>query len=187
MTKRDIILITDGDRMAQHAVEVVAKNIGGRCISRSGGNPTPISGEKMVDFIKEAAYDPVLVMFDDCGEGGEGKGEEVLRYVATHPDVRVLGAVAVASNCSEGEATRVDVAIDLNGEIVHHAVDKSGKEQKSQPLRIKGDTVGVLNEIEIPIIVGVGDIGKMKHKDSWKVGAPVTTKAVELILDHHKK
>lgn len=187
MSKRKVVLITDGDKMAQKAVEVVAKNIGGRCISLSGGNPTPVSGEELVALIKMAAYDPVLVMFDDCGVRGEGKGEEVLRHVATHPEIHVLGAIAVASNCVEGKAISVDLAIDLHGNIVHHGVDKIGNEQSCEPLRISGDTLGVLNEIEVPIIIGVGDIGKMKKMDSWEIGAPVTTKAVELILVHHQE
>lgn len=187
MKRRDVILITDGDQMAQHAVEVVAKNVGGRCISMSGGNPTLISGEQLVELIKGAVCDPVLVMFDDCGKGGEGKGEKVLKYVVSHSSINVLGAIAVASDCSAGEVTMVDVAIDLHGKVVWHSVDKLGNEQSSQPLRIKGDTVGVLNELNIPIIVGLGDIGKMKQNDSWKIGAPVTTKAVKLILEHHKK
>ncbi len=47
---------------------------------------------------------------------------------------------------------------------------------------INGDTVDVLNDVEIPFIIGVGDIGKMKEADSIDKGAPVTRKAIEEVL-----
>ena len=50
--KRRIIIVTDGDGFARRAVETATTNIGGRCISRSAGNPTPIRGKEIVDFIK---------------------------------------------------------------------------------------------------------------------------------------
>ncbi|MDF2876370.1 MAG: Stage sporulation protein, partial [Sporomusa sp.] len=36
-----VILVTDGDRVAQHAVENIGASLGLRCISASAGNPTP--------------------------------------------------------------------------------------------------------------------------------------------------
>jgi stage V sporulation protein AE len=89
MQRRKVILVTDGDKMAREALEEVARKIGGRCISRSAGNPTPLSGYQLVSLIKKAACDPVLVMFDDCGASEEGRGEQALRYVAQHPDIEV--------------------------------------------------------------------------------------------------
>jgi stage V sporulation protein AE len=31
--------------------------------------------------------------------------------------------------------------------------------------------------------VGIGDIGKMAGKDSYEIGAPITKKAIEIILE----
>lgn len=184
LPKRKVILITDGDRVAQATVEEVARQVGGRCISSSAGNPTPLSGEEIVELIRSAKHDPVLVMFDDCGWNQKGLGERALEYVANHPDIEVLGVIAVASNSRYVSGASVDVALDQDGNIVHHRVDKDGHELLREPLHIYGDTVDVLNQIEVPMIVGIGDIGKMEEHDRAEWGAPVTTKAVEMILKH---
>ena len=81
MEKRKVILITDGDNMARSSVETVAQKVGGRCISLSGGNPTPLSGPEIVDLVKKAASDPVLVMVDDRGKSSQGRGEQALKYI----------------------------------------------------------------------------------------------------------
>lgn len=186
MTRRKVILITDGDTVAKETIEEVARQIGGRCISRSAGNPTPLSGFQLVELIKEALYDPVLVMFDDCGAVNEGDGEKALRVVATHPDIEVLGAIAVASNCPDPKGTPVQHVLDRFGQIVKHRVDKHGNVIEGDPPHIYGDTVEVLNHLPIPIIIGMGDIGKMGKRDDRAIGAPVTRKAVQLILEHHQ-
>ncbi|EPR28228.1 Stage V sporulation protein AE [Geobacillus sp. WSUCF1] len=72
MEKRRVILVTDGDEFACRAIERVAAEIGGRCISRSQGNPTKLSGEQLVELILQTPHDPVFVMFDDCGASGRG-------------------------------------------------------------------------------------------------------------------
>jgi stage V sporulation protein AE len=185
--KRKVILITDGDYVAREAVEEVARQVGGRSISASAGNPTPLSGEELVELILQAKHDPVLVMFDDCGSGGPGRGERAMEYVANHPKVEVLGAVAVASNHRGGEGVPVDILLDREGNQVVHGVDKNGLEVEGQPPVIWGDTVEVLNRISVPIIVGIGDVGKMGQFDDVKRGAPVTRKAVELILAFSEK
>jgi stage V sporulation protein AE len=181
--KRDVIIITDGDTIAKKAVEQVAVNIGGRCISCSGGNPTPLTGEQIVEQIKMAKYDPILVMFDDNGNGEEGDAERAIEVVANHPDINLLGIVAVASNTPMVQGVNVDLCVDSSGQITQHAVDKDGNEHKSEPAHIFGDTVDILSEIDAPIIVGVGDIGKMHGRDHFLNGAPITTKAVEIILE----
>jgi stage V sporulation protein AE len=181
--KRKVILITDGDKVAKRAIEEVARKVGGRCISRSGGNPTPLNGEEMVDQIKKAKYDPVLIMFDDNGNGEEGEGETALEYIANHPDIEVLGAVAVASNTPYVDGADVDICIDVDLKVTDRGVDKNGQRVSREKSHIYGDTVDVLSRLNIPIIVGVGDIGKMKGKDDIRYGAPITTKAVETILE----
>ena len=179
-----VILITDGDSVAQRVVEELATTLGLRCISASGGNPTPITGEEIVDLLRTVHHDPVLVMFDDRGSSGKGFGEVAMEYVANHPDIEVLGAVAVASNTVGVIGVGVDECITGNGDIVDRSVDKSGYLKGNNHYKpiIAGDTVDVLNELDIPFIVGVGDIGKMAKADDIRRGAPVTRKAIEEIL-----
>jgi len=180
--KRRVILITDGDKYARKSLEMVAKEIGGRCLSVSNGNPSRLDGPAIVKQIKKVAYDPVLVMFDDSGFIGEGAGEKALMYVAAHEDIEVLGIIAVAANPRHEEWTRVDVCIDRNGEITANGVDKYGI-QELEVGKLYGDTVYCLDELNVPLIVGIGDIGKMAGKDHFEKGSPITRKAVELILE----
>jgi len=171
-----VILITDGDRVAQKAVENIGFSLGLRCISASGGNPTPITGEEIVSLVKKVPYDPVLVMFD------KWKGETAMEYVANHPDVEVLGAVAVASNTTGIEGVQADACICSSGKLVERPVDKYGDVKCGCKTVVTGDTVDVLNEVDVPVIIGVGDIGKMDKADDVKKGAPITRKAIEEIL-----
>jgi stage V sporulation protein AE len=180
--RRRVILITDGDDYARRAVEHVAREIGGRCISLSHGNPTVLTGPEIVSLIKKTPYDPVLVMFDDSGLVGEGTGEIALKYVAQDKDVEVLGIIAVASKTRQAEWTRFDVCIDRDGELTPYGVDKNGIPELEMG-RLNGDTVYCLDELDVPIIVGVGDVGKMARHDHYEQGAPITKKAVELILE----
>jgi stage V sporulation protein AE len=180
--RRRVILITDGDEYAKRAVEHVAREIGGRCISMSQGNPSVLTGPEIVSLIKQTPNDPVLVMFDDSGLVGEGAGEKVLKYVAQNKDVEVLGVIAVASKTRDAEWTRVDVCIDQDGELTPYGVDKHGIPELEMG-RLNGDTVYCLDELDLPIVVGVGDIGKMSRHDHYERGAPITKKAVELILE----
>lgn len=180
--RRRVILITDGDEYARRAVEHVSREIGGRCISMSQGNPSVRTGSELVQLIKETPHDPVLVMFDDSGLVGEGAGEIALRYVAEHQDIEVLGVIAVASKTRQAEWTRVDVCIDREGELTPFGVDKHGIPELELG-RLNGDTVYCLDELDVPLIVGIGDIGKMARRDHYERGAPITRKAVELILE----
>lgn len=180
--KRNVILITDGDDYARRAVERVAAEVGGRCISLSHGNPSVLSGANLVKLIKKAAYDPVLVMFDDSGYLGEGSGEQALKYVANHEDINVLGVIAVASKTHMAEWSRVDFCIDREGELTPYGVDKHGLPELELG-RINGDTVYCLDKLDVPLIIGIGDIGKMARRDHYDRGAPITKKAVEIILE----
>lgn len=177
-----VILVTDGDRVAQRAVENIGESLGLRCISASGGNPTPITGEEIVSLVKTVPYDPVLVMFDDRGRNDKGKGETALEYVASHPDIEVLGAVAVASNTTGIDGVQADACVSCDGQIVAVSVDKYGGVKNGCKTVVTGDTVDVLNDVDVPIIIGVGDIGKMDKADDIRKGAPITRKAIEEIL-----
>jgi len=179
-TKRKVILVTDGDACARKTLEIAVLNIGGRCISRSGGNPTPITSPEIVELIKEAKNDPVVVMVDDRGHIGMGKGEQAMYEIINHPDIEILGIVAVASNTKDVRGVKVDYSIDNNGNIIDAPVDKDGN--KSMRKILYGDTVDVINNCNVPIVIGVGDIGKMEGKDVKEIGAPIITKALEQIL-----
>lgn len=180
--KRKVILVTDGDDYARKSLETIAKEIGGRCISLSHGNPSVLSGPDIVKHIKDAKCEPILVMFDDSGMIGEGAGETALKYVANHREVKVLGVIAVASRTRKEEWTRITVSIDREGNLTEKGVDKFGI-QEMEAGRLYGDTVYSLDQLNIPIIVGIGDIGKMAGKDHYKIGSPITKQAVQLILE----
>ncbi len=178
--KRKVILITDGDRIARKAVETAAHNVGARCISCSAGNPTTKSGEELVSMIKTAPSDPVVVMLDDRGYNGMGRGETAMAYIAGHPDIEVLGVLAVASNTENVCGCEVDLSINRNGDFIDGPVDKMGWPTQSL---LEGDTVEVLNKLNIPLVIGIGDIGKMDGEDEAERGAPLTTSALRTILD----
>lgn len=180
--RRKVIFITDGDEYARRAVEIAAREIGGRCISLSYGNPSVLSGSEIVSLIKKCPYDPVLVMFDDSGYVGEGAGETAMRYVAASMEIELLGVIAVASKTRHEEWTKVDVCIDRYGQLTPNGVDKFGAEEYELG-RITGDTVYCVDGLQAPIVVGIGDIGKMAKKDDYKIGAPITKMAVEIILE----
>lgn len=182
VVSKSVILITDGDTIAIRAVEAVAKRIGGRAISRSGGNPTPLDGASIKRLILAAEGDPVLVLFDDNGHSGIGPGEEALRFIASCKEFRILGVLAVASNTFHANYIRVHRSITKFGDFISCGVDKNGVPLKNQEPFIYGDTVGVLNELNIPHIIGIGDIGKMRGRDIIERGAPITYKAVLEIL-----
>ncbi|BAD40796.1 stage V sporulation protein AE [Symbiobacterium thermophilum] len=175
-----VILLTDGDSAARRVAENVAQRLGLRCISASAGNPTPLSGPELVALIKQAVHDPVLVMVDDKGDPGTGPGEEALAYICRHPDIRVLGAVAVASN-TRARGVEVDVSIDREGRVRDGPVDKDGQPRRRG--RLKGDTVDVLNRLSVPIIVGVGDPGKTGGEIDLEAGCEITARAIRQILE----
>jgi stage V sporulation protein AE len=182
--QRRVILVTDGDSVAQRAVEKAVTNIGGRCISRSGGNPTPVTGIEIVDLIKTAKHDPVVVMVDDKGSSRTGQGEWALYEVANHPDIDIIGVIAVASNTQGVRGIEVDFSITCDGKVVKGAVDKDGFPKRGNVLY--GDTVDIIEKCQVPLIIGIGDIGKMAGKDDCEIGAPILTKAMEELISHNR-
>jgi stage V sporulation protein AE len=177
---RRIIVVTDGDKIALRALCIAAKRTHCRVISQSAGNPTRLGGIELVELIKQTPYDPVLVMLDDNGDYNESAGETALSVLAQHPDIRVIGALAVASNTPKVYGTAVDFSVDRRGNRVETGVDKDGI--PIMDFMVFGDTVDILRKENIPLIVGIGDIGKMRGYDAPEKGAPVTTKALRLII-----
>jgi stage V sporulation protein AE len=183
LEKRKVVVITDGDRAAQKVVEKVAQNVGGRAISLSGGNPTPISGGEIVAAVKQTPHDPVLVMIDDCGCQGEGRGERALVELVNHKEIEILGVVAVASNTAKVEGTKINAAVTRDGAVIDQPVNKDGNPERGNDPRIHGDTVDILNRLPIPVVIGIGDLGKMKDADLVEQGAKITTQAVQEVLN----
>jgi stage V sporulation protein AE len=178
--RRKVIIITDGDNIARQAAETAAAQVGGRCISRSAGNPTPLSGDEIIDMIKKTPADPVVVMVDDRGKPGLGEGEAVIKNLAESKDIEIMGVVAVASNTQDVEGVKVDCSVDRSLNIIGGPVDKLGN--PSGDSVVYGDTLDILNNVKAPIIIGVGDPGKMDGRDDCVLGAPVLTKALRVIM-----
>lgn len=175
-------MVTDGDRVAQGAVEEAARNVGGCTISLSAGSPTPLSGEQLVDLVLRTTRDPVLVMVDDRGSRRKGAGEAALEHLARSREVDLLGVVAVASNTEKVMGVPVTYSVDADGELVEAPVDKEGQPEVRGRERVEGDTVDVLNQLQVPVVVGLGDPGKMNRRDKSSRGARLTTKAVRIVL-----
>lgn len=166
--------------MAKQVIERAIDKIGGSMISLSAGNPTLLTGAEIVELLEQTAPEPVAIMVDDCGDPGIGWGERAMKVILGHPKVEVLGIVAVASNTSVGRGCRVDFSIDARGEKIFQGVDKHGK-PKDKPI-ISGDTVHILDDVSVPVIVGIGDPGKMRLDDGKENSIQVMTLAFEEIL-----
>lgn len=182
MDRTKTIVVTDGDDTAKAILEHIGEDLGLPCISSSGGNPTPLSEEQIIDEIKKAGQGPVLVMVDDKGSRRKGPGELALEAICTHPDIEVLGVIAVASQTDHISGVPVKISINKEGAIVQGPVDKFGNQEIFGHERVEGDTVDVLNGLNVPLIIGIGDIGKMDGADDISKGAPITKKAIEFIL-----
>jgi len=176
-----VILITDGDKVARRAAEEAAHQLGLRCISASAGNPTPLTGPELLALIKQAVYDPVIVMVDDKGNPGRGPGEEALAHICRSEEVQVLGAVAVASNTRRARGVPVDLSVTRDGRVVEYPVDKEGHPRMRDNV-LRGDTVDALRDLDVPLIVGLGDPGKMDGADCREDGCEVTTRAILEVL-----
>lgn len=179
-----VILVTDADCTAREAVEVAARNVGGRCISLSGcrhpedARWTP---QEIEELIHAAEHDPVVVMVDDEGRAGEGVGETVIRHLAQVEGIEILGVVAVASNTADARPISVNASVTRHGEVIGSAVNKGG-DLDGSGLLLKGDTTEILSELGIGVVVGMGDPGKMDHADSPQRGAEITTAALREVM-----
>jgi stage V sporulation protein AE len=187
LDKRKVIIVTDGDDTAHLAVQEAVSKLGLRCISRSAGNPTRISAEEVALRIKEAPSDPVVVMVDDRGNGGVGKGEKVLEALSKDSTLQIMGVVVVASHAEGAQGVPVTCSVTRSGEVVDTPVDKEGNPETDGHFRVVGDTVDILNSLDIPVIIGVGDLGKMDGADDPAIGAPITVKAIQEVLNRSGK
>src|SRR5690554_1815208 len=185
MSQKKVIIITDGDGTAKGAVEKAGENLGLATISVSSGNPTVIPQKELIAQILKASAEPVLVMVDDAGKRKKGAGEKILEGLTKDERLQILGVVAVASGTEKVQGVTVDLSIDRNGQILRGPVDKGGNAEPEGRFKVEGDTVDVLNGLDLPIVVGLGDPGKMDEADAVENGARITTQAVQEILKHH--
>ncbi|TYQ16393.1 UNVERIFIED_CONTAM: stage V sporulation protein AE [Acetivibrio alkalicellulosi] len=183
MEKKRIILVTDGDMAAKKAVEIAAINIGGRTISASAGNPTLLTGDEILELIKKAEHDPVIVMVDDRGYKGTGAGEQAMEIILNSDSVEVIGVLAVASNGKDCMKLNLSCSITKDGDVIEGVVDKYGNNVNKE--ETCGDTLGVLRDKKDLVIVGIGDPGKMDYNDELLKGSPITTKALQEILNRN--
>ncbi|MCY0877061.1 MAG: stage V sporulation protein AE [Firmicutes bacterium] len=181
--KPRVILVTDGDQIARTALETAATRVGARVISRSAGNPTPLSGAEIGSLIHTALHDPVVVMLDDNGVGGKGRGEAAIEVLMKSRTLRIIGVLAVASNTQHTRGAKVDFSVDCHGHIVDAGVNKHGFRFRSKRKMVYGDTVDILRRYHKPLLIGIGDIGKMKGRDDVNHGCPITTEALKLIIE----
>ncbi len=182
MRKRKVILVTDGDSVAKAAVEIAAANIGGRCISSSAGNPTLLTGEEILREILTAANDPVIVMADDKGALGKGRGEAAMEFLLNCEELDILGIVAVSSMGKDCNGLKINFSVTNSGDVVKNAVDKYGNNTYND--KICGDTLSILHSRRKIFVVGIGDPGKMDYQDDIRKGSPITTKALKIVLEH---
>lgn len=181
--KPRVILVTDGDQIARAALETAAQRVGARVISRSAGNPTALTGDAICHLIQSAAHDPVIVMLDDNGVGGKGRGEAAMEVLMKSHTLRIIGVLAVASNTQHTRGAKIDFSIDCHGRIVDSGVNKHGFRFRSKRKMVYGDTVDILRKYHDPLLIGIGDIGKMKGRDDVNNFCPITTEALKIIIE----
>lgn len=182
MDTKQVIIITDGDQYAQQAIDYIAKTLGGTSLSQFAGNPSVYKSRDIIQAVYEARENPIYVLVDDAGVFGIGSGEEMILALVNDPIITIIGVIAVAAHTKNMEWSRVLLSIDQDGQIIEHGVDKEGV-GISEVGRINGDTVYVLDQLDLPNVIAIGDIGKMHGFDDKKKGYPITRKAIELILE----
>lgn len=179
---KKVILVTDGDELAQKAVLQACLNTGLYPIMKSGGNPTPISGSEISQAIRRAPANRVVVMLDDRGKAGNGRGEKALEHLLNDRGIEILGVVAVASDTKAAAGVEVDESVDKNGRIFHRPVDKDGEPEPAGHHYLEGDTAEILARYPHVRVVGCGDLGKMKGRDDPREGAVITTRCLQELL-----
>lgn len=182
MAQQPVIVVTDGDETAFHAIEAAAKSLRLKVLRQSHGNPTPLSGRELVERAREVGGgEPIVVMVDDQGEARLGKGEKALAGVLASEELRVLGVVAVAAHTRGVRGVVANVSVTGEGNVTPGAVDKDG--DPSGGTVLKGDTVDVLRDYPGVYVVGLGDPGKMEGEDAISRGAPATAHAIREVLE----
>lgn len=124
----------------------------------------------------------MVVMVDDRGHHRIGKGEKALLELSAEPDMEILGVVAVASRTDGVPGATVDFSIGRDGQMVDGPVDNWGVPEEPGHKRVEGDTTGVIDRIDPPVVAGLGDVGKMGGADAPESGSRITERALAEIL-----
>ena len=177
--KKRVVVVTDGDETAYRALSEACQDLDCHPLQASKGNPTPLSGEELIDAILKAPRDPVVVMVDDQGDADAGHGETALKALMDAPQLEVLGVVAVAANTRPVQGVKVEESVDRSAHLVSRAVNKAGK-ATSSPI-LGGDTVDALHSYS-GVVIGLGDPGKMGGHDAIHEGVPATKRVLQEIL-----
>lgn len=181
--KKRVVIFTDGDQAAREAIKVACANVGAYPLTITAGNPSPLTGEEVLFLIKSCPHDPIVVMVDDGGWVGKGKGESIISYLLeAQDDIDLLGVVAVAAATRHTRGIKVDYSLTRMGAEVGAPVNKLGYPEAAGHQYLEGDTTELLLLQNGIRIVGCGDLGKMDWQDNPKEGAPVTTECLRTIL-----
>ncbi|MGE5454678.1 MAG: stage V sporulation protein AE [Methylocystaceae bacterium] len=181
--KKRVIIVTDGDHAAREAIKVACANVGAYPLNITVGNPSRLTGEETLFQIKSYPKEPVVVMVDDGGWVGEGKGESIIAYLLNSQDeIELLGVVAVASATRRTRGVEVDCSLTRQGNQSKQPVNKLGFPEPVNHHYLEGDTTEILLMQHGIKVVGCGDLGKMDWRDDPEKGAPVTTECLRAIL-----
>jgi len=181
--KKRVIIVTDGDHAAREAIKVACANVGAYPLTITAGNPSRLTGEEVLFLIKSYPAEPVVVMVDDGGWVGEGKGEDIISYLLdAQDDISLLGVVAVAAATRRTRGVMVDCSLTRRGDKSDRPVNKLGFPEAAGHDYLEGDTTEMLFLQNGIRVVGCGDLGKMDWQDDPDKGAPVTTECLRAIL-----
>ncbi|MGE5379838.1 MAG: stage V sporulation protein AE [Methylocystaceae bacterium] len=186
--KKRVIIVTDGDHAAKEAVTTACANVGAYPLTITAGNPSRLTGEEVLFQIKSYPGEPVVVMADDGGWVGEGRGESIISYLLKSRDeIELLGVVAVASGTRHARGVVPDCSWTRQLKKSYLPVNKLGFEEQSGHEYLEGDTTELLllqNNIRI---IGCGDPGKMDWRDDPAQGAPVTTACLRALINQPER
>lgn len=181
MNRQPVIIVTDGDETAYGAVKAACEELQLQVMRQSQGNPTPISGDEIVQTAQSKGRgQPIVIMVDDQGDANLGKGERALAKILASPRLSVLGVVAVAAHTRGVKGVVANVSVTSDASMTVGAVNKEGEPAGTV---LHGDTVDILRDYPQIPIVGLGDPGKMQGHDKRDEGAPATTRAIAEVLE----
>ncbi len=181
LKRKTVIVVTDGDKRAFETIKEAARYIKAKIISGSAGNPTTGDPKTIVAEVEKVESSTVIVFADNAGREETGQGNKVIRELKKSGHLHA--ALAVASDTDKNSGVKVNESVTKRGIIIKEAVDKHGKPTRKR--KIKGDTVGELNHMDIPI-VGIGDIGKAPHGSRRVQVATLALQEAKELADQNK-
>jgi len=101
-----------------------------------------LTGQQIVELVKAAEKDPVVVMVDDKGYKGKGAGEAAMEVLLNNDDIEVLGVVAVSSDGKDCNGIKLTCSVTREGKVIEGSVNKKGIATRNG--KICGDTLSIL-------------------------------------------